>query len=136
MSETASTWVLKVLMSKLAFAERREYVETYELYLQGRKVDLSLGDNDDPVVLYVATAQELVAEDPSASPRVFTFNALHQFARQSGLDFSGLVTYDLATDVAFEYTWVRDRLDMVDASLACTDCRQLRVPSREDLHWK
>lgn len=134
-SDNASTWVLKVLMDKQAYADRREFAETYELYLQGRKVNLERNEGNDTVVVYVATAQELVSEKPSMSPRVFTFDALHQLATRSGLDFIGLVTYDLVTEVAFEYTWVRDRLNTVDSALVCADCNEPRRATHSDLNW-
>ena len=137
MSSQAETWVLRVLMNKAAFTQGRN-VETYQLYLDGRIVDLKDDDLEDTVKLVVSSAQEINEEDPSRSVRIFTFNSLQTLAGRSGHRFITVITFDLVTEVAFEYTWIKDDLERVDASLVGQECDQKDlslIPTPDNLTW-
>lgn len=125
------TWVLHVELNKTTLSNDGKYDETFEFYVNGRKVVLSDPSKIRPdsglfeAVLYVASAQESNDQDNSASLRINVFDALHVYAMNSGLTFSGLVTYDLFTSVVFEYTWVNNNVQQsmsVGSSAACDEC--------------
>lgn len=133
-SSEASTWVVQVSLDKRALEDRGEYVEKYKLFIGGQVVDLSKEAGDELTVV-VQSVQELNDQNPDMSVRVAMFDSVHAYAINNGLEFSGLVSYDLYSTVMFEYTWVRNFLASVDTKLVRAKGPSPRPITRENLFW-
>lgn len=133
-SAGAMTWVVQVSLDKKALDDRGEYVEKYKLFIGGQVVDLSR-EVADELAIVVQSAQELSETNPDVSVRVKMFDAVHSFAIENGLEFSGLVSYDLYSTVMFEYTWVRNFLTSVDTKLIRARRRTPPPITRENMFW-